>query len=211
MAGRGRSPRLTGREAICLWLAGLKYTNDFIKLAHCGTRSERVTRSIRGFRMTETTGQQATEREAYIQRVTALIAEAAEWCRDHGLETERKPYTVREERTGSYDAPALYVSRNGVSVAKVIPRGSRIIAAYGRVDIVGILATQALLYYVGKGPEFKSTSTAGGKTVSTTTAPMLHGVDGDGWYWIESSVRRAKRVDESLFLDLLTDVSDYEF
>ncbi len=32
---------------------------------------------------------------------------------------------------------------------------------------------------------------------------MISGINGDGWYWYEVSVRRAKRVDESLFLDFV--------
>lgn len=161
--------------------------------------------------MTEANDQEASQREEYIGRVTALIADVAKWCRDRGLHTESQPYTVREERIGSYDAPALYISRDGVTLAKVIPRGARIVAANGRVDIVGLLATHALLFYTGQGPEFKSSTIVGGKTMNTSSTPVLHGVDGDGWYWIESGVRRPKRVDESLFIDLLTDVSDYEF
>ncbi|MCP3020391.1 hypothetical protein [Cupriavidus basilensis] len=160
--------------------------------------------------MTELHDEQAAPRQEYVQRVTALLREAADWCRDRGLQTELLPYTVREERAGEYEAPALYISKDGVSLAKLVPAGSRIIAAYGRVDLAGPMASHAFLFYVGRGPEFKSATIANGQTVHSSSARILHGVDGDGWYWIESKVRRAKRVDESLFIDLLTDVSDYE-
>ena len=40
---------------------------------------------------------------------------------------------------------------------------------------------------------------------------MWSGINGDGWYWIEAVVRKARRIDESLFIDLLSDASDHDF
>ncbi|WP_434109448.1 hypothetical protein [Paraburkholderia caffeinilytica] len=147
----------------------------------------------------------------YVQRVTTFLEEVSGWCRDHGLTVERDAVTLSEELMTQYDVPSLYISKDGVSVAKILPVGSKIIGARGRVDLIGRVTRHAFLFYVGKGSAFSTQTIVGEKTTTSSSTPMLSGVDGDGWYWIEARVRRAKRVEESLFLDLLTDVSDYEF
>ena len=147
----------------------------------------------------------------YVQRVATFLREVSVWCRERGLTVERNAVTLREELMAQYDAPSLYIAKDGVSVAKILPVGSKIIGAQGRVDLIGRVTRHALLFYVGKGPAFSTQTVVGGRTTTSSSTPMLSEVDGDGWYWIEARVRRAKRVDESLFLDLLTDVSDHEF
>lgn len=149
--------------------------------------------------------------EEYVRRVETFLIEASGWCERHGLAVERGVVTLREERMAEYDAPSLAISKDGMSVAKILPVGSKIIGAHGRVDLVGRVTKHAFLFYVGKGPAISTQTVVAGKAARSSPMPMLSGVDGDGWYWIEATVRRAKRVEESLFLDLLTDVSDYEF
>ena len=42
--------------------------------------------------------------------------------------------------------------------------------------------------------------------------PMYKGIDEDAWYWIEDSYRnKAHLINQTIFLELLTLVSDYEF
>ena len=147
----------------------------------------------------------------YVQRVATFLGEVSAWCGERGLTVEPNTVTLREELMAQYDAPSLYIAKDGVSVAKILPVGSKIIGAQGRVDLIGRVTRHALLFYVGKGPAFSTQTVVGGRTTTSSSTPMLSEVDGDGWYWIEARVRRAKRVDESLFLDLLTDVSDHEF
>jgi hypothetical protein len=157
---------------------------------------------------TEDTGFSSVE---YVQRVTTFLVQVSAWCRAHGLTVERDAVTLSEELMAKYDAPILYIAKDGVSVAKILPVGSKIIGAHGRVDLIGRVTRHAFLFYVGKGPAFSMQTNAGGKTTTSSSTPMLSEVDEDGWYWIEARVRRAKHVDESLFIDLLTDVYDYEF
>lgn len=147
----------------------------------------------------------------YVQRVATFLEEAGGWCGARGLTVECDAVTLREEHTAAYDAPRLSICKDGASVARIVPVGSKIIGAHGRIDLIGRVTRHAFLFYVGKGPAFPTQTVAGGKTATSSSAPMLPGVDGDGWYWIEARVRRARRVEEGLFLDLLTDVSDHEF
>lgn len=147
----------------------------------------------------------------YVQRVTTFLGEVSTWCKEHALTVEYDAVTLSEERMAPYDAPSLHIAKDGVSLAKILPVGSKIIGALGRVDLIGRVTRHAFLFYVHKGPMISTRTTVGAKTTTSSSTPMLSGIDGDGWYWIEARVRRPKRVDESLFLDLLTDVSDYEF
>lgn len=149
--------------------------------------------------------------EEYVQRVTAFLREASGWCKCRGLAVKNGVVTLREEQMAEYEAPCLYISKDGVSVANILPVGSKIVGAHGRVDLIGRVARHALLFFAGKGPALSTQPPLGGEVARSSSAPMFSEVDEDGWYWIEARVRRAKRVEESLFLDLLTDVSDYEF
>ncbi|WCM21130.1 hypothetical protein NDK50_06645 [Paraburkholderia bryophila] len=157
---------------------------------------------------TEDAGFPAVE---YVQRIATFLEEVSAWCGEHGLAVERGAVTLNEELMARYDAPSLYIKKDGASLARIMPVGSKIVGAHGRVDLIGRVARHALLFYAGKIPAFSTQALAGGKTGVSPSTSMRSGVDRDGWYWIEALVRRPKRIDESLFLDLLTDVSDYEF
>ncbi|RFU48067.1 hypothetical protein D0B32_11170 [Paraburkholderia sp. DHOC27] len=118
---------------------------------------------------------------------------------------------LSEELMAQYVAPSLYISKDDVPVARILPIGSRIIGAQGRVDLIGGVARHSLLFRVGRSPALSTQTGVGGKFKASLSTPLLSQVGEEGWYWIEATVRRAKLVDERLFLDLLTDVSDHEF
>jgi hypothetical protein len=140
----------------------------------------------------------------YVQRVAAFLDVATGWCRRHGLSVEHGVVPLREEKIAEYQAPSLRISKDGVVLANIVPAGSRVIGAQGRLDLIGRITRHALLFY---GPEdsVPDASPTGGKA-SGRARPRV-----EGWCWIEARIRPAKRVEEGLFLDLLTDVSDYEF
>jgi len=149
----------------------------------------------------------------YQERVAAFMDHAQAWCTAHGLTVEKFPTELSEEALPKYQANSLRILRpNGQHLAELLPTGAAIIGALGRIDLQGAIARHAFLFQTGKGPTIGShIVTSEGKTTHKTTIPIVKGIDGDGWYWYEAFIRQAKRVDESLFLDLLTDVSDYEF
>lgn len=160
--------------------------------------------------MIESEEEQVRLREVFTQRVNALLADVVTWCGARGFQIEHTSRTLNEEEVGRYDVPALRISWEGLRVGEVVPIGSRIIAADGRVDLVGRMLSHELLFVVGKGPAYKTYTIVNGKECSVMR-PLLRDINGDGWYWVESTLRRARRVDEALFMDLLTDVSDYDF
>ncbi|WDD95386.1 hypothetical protein Bsp3421_005558 [Burkholderia sp. FERM BP-3421] len=157
---------------------------------------------------TEDAGLSSTE---YVKCVTAFMDDVSRWCGDCGLAVERNLVTLWEEHMDKYDAPGLHISKDGASLGRVVPTGSRIIGADGRVDLNGRITRHSLLFYRGRSPSPPARPIVGRRAAAASSIRTRPGVDEDGWYWIEASVRRSMRVDESLFLDLLTDVSDYEF
>jgi hypothetical protein len=149
--------------------------------------------------------------EEFVQGVETFFAAASGWCNDHGLAVKTGVVKIREELIPEYGVPSLYLLKDGVSLARMIPVGSRILCARGRVDLIGQLGRHPLLFCAAKGPEYLTQTNVGGKTKRPSSRSLLSGVLEEGWYWIEGGICRPKRVDESLFLDLVTDVSDYEF
>lgn len=149
----------------------------------------------------------------YRHRVAAFMAQAQGWCTARGLVVDELPTALLEEALPKYEAASLRIfTPDRQPLAELLPTGSAIIGALGRIDLRGTLARHAFLFQTGGEPTISLGATTGdGRTSSNTSRPIVSGIDNDGWYWHEASVRRAKRVDESLFLDLLTDVSDYEF
>ncbi|AKM31370.1 hypothetical protein AB870_16475 [Pandoraea faecigallinarum] len=121
------------------------------------------------------------------------------------------PFTVREECEGEYEVPGRKIWSDDVLLAKLVPIASKVIAADGRVDVVGWLGSHALLFQgeAVLGP--KSATIVTHRPGRASTARIVRNIEVDGWYWFEARVRRPVFIDEALFLDLLTDVSNYEF
>lgn len=150
----------------------------------------------------------------YQQRVRDFMDQARGWCTAHGLRVDESPTYVLESYAPQYEARSMRIltADSDIPIAELLPTGSAIIGAQGRIDLKGRLARHALLYQTGRGPGIGITATTADGTVSREApTPIYPGIDGDGWYWYEASIRKAKRVDEALFLDLITDVSDHEF
>ena len=157
---------------------------------------------------------QVTEKvKTYQERVATFMSQVRGWCASRGLEVRGVQHQLIEQALPVYQAAGLDILVAGNRhLASLLPTGSAIIGAQGRIELKGTLARHALLYQIGQGPTFSvDTISEDGSVMRGASRPMISGVDGDGWYWYEASVRRATRVDERLFVDLITDVSDYEF
>ncbi|WP_321871712.1 hypothetical protein [Paraburkholderia tropica] len=148
----------------------------------------------------------------YLEHLKSLYEDVREWCAKRGLQVVEGAVEMNEQGLPHYEAPKITITRDGAPVAELVPLGAAIIGARGRVDLKGRLSRHAFLFQVGRGPSITIRATHEGSTSHDGPArPMIQGIDGDGWYWLESHARRAKRVDEALFGDLLADVSDYDF
>jgi hypothetical protein len=80
-------------------------------------------------------------------QLASLYASIREWCNDIPGEpfVQDEPAVLREARSGEYEVARLVISR-GVQVMKVVPVGSWIAGADGRVDLTGVGGPFTLLY-----------------------------------------------------------------
>ncbi|WP_413193421.1 hypothetical protein [Pararobbsia alpina] len=150
----------------------------------------------------------------YVERVRVFMEQARAWCTAHGLRVESLPAVVIESCAPKYLAPSLLIlnGQSGVPIAELLPTGSAIMCAQGRIDLKGCLARHALLYQTRDDPERTASAASGDDVISRAMHSSAYsGHAGDGWYWREAQIRKAKLVDESLFLEMITDVSDHEF
>lgn len=146
----------------------------------------------------------------YIERLRNLYADINLWCREQGLDITRKDEALVEEDLGSYVAPALEIAVAGRVLARIKPIGANVIGASGRVDIIGRLDKDSLVYLRAGGPRLTIKATVEDQIFEGSSRPFFKGVTNDGWYWIEEKrLGRVRPLDRQLFLDLLTEVSDY--
>lgn len=142
-------------------------------------------------------------------RVLDLYHQVDDWIAGTLLKTERREYSLTEELYGSYKIPKLELKRHdGTHVAALVPIGAAVIAAEGRVELVGTRDRQPLVYFAAGGPQISVTS-RGGPTPVQTSRRVFRDVASDGWYWLEDvRLGRARLLDCVLFKDLIRTVSD---
>jgi hypothetical protein len=145
----------------------------------------------------------------YQKRLGQLFKQIPEWLKGTGIRLKERQISINEGFPDSYKAKALDLVDSGKLIVKVTPAGFRIIGAEGRVDFVGALDTQSVVYLVNGGPAVPAASGSDGMV---RKRPLYSGVKGSGWCWIENArLGRAKRLTRQLFRDLVKEVSDYEF
>lgn len=145
----------------------------------------------------------------YQKRLGQLFEQIREWLKGTGIRLKEAQISLDEGFPDSYRAKALDLLDGERLIVRVTPAGFRIIGAEGRVDFVGTLDTQSVIYLVNGGPAVPAASGFDGMV---RKRPLYSGVKGSGWYWIENArLGRAKRLTGQLFRDLVKEVSDYEF
>ncbi len=147
------------------------------------------------------------------RRISDLYRRVGEWIAGSSLKTERHDHWVTEAPYGSYNIPKLELIRgDGSHLASLVPMGAEVIAAEGRIELIGTRERQPLLYFAAGGPHINVTVDGGAKPAHISH-PVFRGVTSEGWYWLEDvRLGRARPLDATLFKDLLRTVSDlYEF
>ena len=149
------------------------------------------------------------KRDLFVSRVHQLISMIEKWVLYTGLFTRVSSTTVEETIPGNYTIEMLEINdKEGKLIAKVMPVGAYVIGAEGRVDIKGYLGKESVVFLKHGGPAIISKVNGEVDRVSS----LYEGITTEGWYWIEDKrMRRAYLLDEKIFLELITRVSDYEF
>jgi hypothetical protein len=152
------------------------------------------------------------KKQQYIKWINELYGQVKKWVGTKNLVTKEKEVELNEELLGKYKVPGLLIEeKKGKKIAELKPAGALIIGAMGRVDVIGELDRANLVYMEPSGPGIVITEKVTGEEPQRPSRPLFRGVDRSGWYWIESArLGRAKPVTQELFIDLLTEVSDYE-
>ncbi|HDR9127757.1 TPA: hypothetical protein QDB31_004825 [Burkholderia vietnamiensis] len=134
-----------------------------------------------------------------------------EWCATREFVSIPLKLDMNEQGTGAYQAPGRRVElKDGASLCEIRPRAAAIIGGYGRVDILGRYSSVALIYLKGKGPGISTKAVYDGVTHESPSRPMLKGVDGEDWYWVDARKSTAHRVDEKFFMTLISNVSGHD-
>ena len=88
--------------------------------------------------------------------------------------------------------------------------GTNIIGASGRVDILGELDQDSVMYLAADSPTLTTETLKSHEAAEERSRPLFEGVTGEGWCWIEQKrLGKVRILDEQLFLGLLAKVSDY--
>jgi hypothetical protein len=145
-----------------------------------------------------------SKQQIYLQRVNQLHTQIRNWLQDEPFILEKGNMTV-QSASGDYEAVRLSIqTESGELLANLFSKGTSVLLGEGLIEMEGIVGTESIIYMLKGG---LSITDRYGKT-----RPMYKGIHEKGWYWIEDSYRnKAHLMNKTLFLELMTLVSDYEF
>jgi hypothetical protein len=148
----------------------------------------------------------AALKERFLGRLRNFLGYVRQWLSADSRVSVREFMHEVDDPFGRYLAPGLQLAIDGRMIAALIPEAGVVIAAEGRVNLVGVLDRLAILYLSGPG-RFETTI-AGVKSFGRDLFPQF---SEEGWYWLVNSAGPdARFVDEATFRVMLTTVSDFE-
>ncbi|MCK4814595.1 hypothetical protein KA005_02400 [bacterium] len=152
-----------------------------------------------------------SKQEEYISKIKQLYSEIENWVERKSFVAQKGEIEINEEIPGRYKVPSLSIQdQEGKQVAELRPIGAWIVGAKGRVDLIGQFDQNNLVYMEAGGPHIATSISIGGEKTEEKAKPLFKGIDQTGWYWIEDKRRgRARLLNAELFMDLLSEVSDY--
>jgi len=137
----------------------------------------------------------------YLERVRELYADIREWMSEEPGVTfsEDEKTRLNEEYTGPYKAPILKVARKQRPFLTFVPKGAYVVGAMGRVEALGPLGSETLVWVEEGGPAIAFRQSAGGDVEVLHGRPLFPGVS-QGWAWVDNSRRRLVHLDRKVFL-----------
>ncbi|HAI68480.1 MAG TPA: hypothetical protein DCM38_03470 [Gammaproteobacteria bacterium] len=144
------------------------------------------------------------KQQIYLQRVNQLHTHIINWLQDEPFILEKGNMTV-QSALGDYQAARLSIqTERGETLANLFSKGTSVLLGEGLIEMEGVVGTESIIYML-----------KGGLIITDRygkNRPMYKGIHENGWYWIEDSYRnKAHLMNKTLFLELITLVSDYEF
>jgi hypothetical protein len=146
---------------------------------------------------------------AFRERVENLYRQIRDWTKATSVTIVSQDCEVNESIYGTYHLPSLEMRAvHDSRIANLIPIAASVLAAEGRVDLVGSLGREGFIYLASGGPQINVSARNGGSS-RQTFRPLFDGVTTDGWYWISNArLSEVRLLDEILFKKMLRVVSD---
>ncbi|TAE30896.1 MAG: hypothetical protein EAZ92_03475 [Candidatus Kapaibacterium sp.] len=151
--------------------------------------------------------------ERYRERLNDLYGEIETWLEGEQYRFTRGEMNLEQQNIGKYIAPTLTITNVETRelIAELKPGGALVIAAEGRVDIIGDIDSDYLLYLVPDSGIDVDVSTKVGNAPETTETKrwsVFRGFQHKGWYFTEvRRLARVKPINKELFIDILAEVS----
>ncbi len=154
----------------------------------------------RGNKMTVIKSQKGEQvKQRYLTRVNQLFDNVKLWLKDkQELQIQQGEVKIGEDLTGFYMAPTLVITNPKEQLAEFKPEGACIMDSEGRIDVLGWLSIEYVIYMVNGGPIL-----AGKK--------MFKDIENDGWYWVENNLKnKAHFMNQVNFIKLFTQATYHE-
>ena len=147
----------------------------------------------------------------FSRRIDELYSNIDSWLSSYGLTALTEEPEINEENSGIYKVNQLAIYDKEEKIARMMPVGAWVIGANGRVDLIGKF-DRTIIVYIEKEGSSLTTTIKDGDRQETFSTQFYKGIEETGWYWIENRRHgKAHLLDKELFLELLSEVSDYEF
>jgi len=148
------------------------------------------------------------EIKLYNERIQELYSNVKKWLANHSdlfpkMQFKEIDITRREELSGDYQTKKLTILSGEDKLAELIPGGIWIIAAYGRLDLVGKSGSE-IIVYLSEGGSHTEVTISGYSSSMTSDYESMK----EGWHWIDNRLAgEAEELTEKLFIGLIKKVN----
>ena len=145
--------------------------------------------------------------QLFLEKLEELYKFVEEFCKEQNLEYRYEDIEIYEEFGGRYKTKELFVYKDGEFLFKLKPVGAYIIAADGRVDLIGKFDEKRLIFLT-RQHELVTKLEENGKILSEKRTPLYSGFRGAGWY-IALERKRVTPLSKVSLCQVLEEVSEF--
>ena len=131
----------------------------------------------------------------FLEKIEELYRFVEEFCKRQNLGYRYNDIEIYEEFGGRYRTKELYVYENGEFLFKLKPVGAYIIAADGRVDLIGKFDEVRLIFLT--------------QPYELQGKPLYKGFEKEGWY-VSLEGRKVKPLNENVLCQVLGEISEFK-
>ncbi|MBN3725161.1 hypothetical protein G3N92_13310 [Burkholderia sp. Ac-20379] len=147
--------------------------------------------------------------DEYVQRATRFMAKARGWCEARGLSVQDEPATMKAYGLPDFAVPGLVILAGDVRMAQLRSAAWSTMPGNGAIDLSGPVARHSFYFHAEEVRLSWRSRFVNGELIRIPGS-VSAGVGGNDWFWTPPHLRRHQRVDESLFIDLLRDMTACE-